>query len=235
MVLSWMMITLWGSDLKSTPCQASRPASVTTKEGTPRKATNEPWNAPIAAPARIATRIASRPGIWWPLSGIWSSAATTAARPLTEPIERSISPSRSTKTTPNAMIVEIDLSLGSVSDREVDLPEQKHEDDAERDDRGPRHLHDHVVEVRRADVRRVLEVEEEHDDHQRDDDRAGAQLARAEVVPHAAAELPDRNLRLGARRCALGADAQAAGSSALPAVIASTICVGVYERENVTP
>jgi hypothetical protein len=44
------------------PWQISRPASVTTNEGTPRKAMIEPCAAPIAAPTRIAIPIATRPG-----------------------------------------------------------------------------------------------------------------------------------------------------------------------------
>ena len=69
------------------------------------------------------------------------------------------------------------------ADREVDLAQQKHEDDAVRDDRDAGHLHDQVVEVRRADVRRRLGVEENSDRNDPDDDRRTAKLPRPDVVP----------------------------------------------------
>ena len=79
------------------PCQASRPASVTTNEGTPKRVTMRPLKAPIASPTPSPAKI--------PISGAQpcstlSTAMTPAARPLTAPTERSISPSKRTSTTP---------------------------------------------------------------------------------------------------------------------------------------
>ena len=54
----------WPIQRMITPCQASRPASVTTNDGTPMNATNEPWKTPISAPTAIAMRIARMPGSW---------------------------------------------------------------------------------------------------------------------------------------------------------------------------
>ena len=45
-----------------TPCQASRPASVTTNAGTPISATNEPWNTPMHGATISATTIGEIPG-----------------------------------------------------------------------------------------------------------------------------------------------------------------------------
>ena len=81
----------------SAPCQASRPASVTTNEGTPNWVTMKPLKKPIATPTPSPAKIAStgdQP--CWTLS----TAITPAARPLTAPTERSISPSSRTSTTP---------------------------------------------------------------------------------------------------------------------------------------
>ena len=44
----------------TTPCQASRPASVTTNDGTPMIATNEPWKAPISVADERARRRSAR-------------------------------------------------------------------------------------------------------------------------------------------------------------------------------
>ena len=44
------------------PWAINSPASVTTKEGTPRKAMIEPCAAPIAAQTAIASPIATSPG-----------------------------------------------------------------------------------------------------------------------------------------------------------------------------
>ena len=82
---------------KRAPCQASRPASVTTNDGTPNRVTMKPLNAPIATPTASPAPI-PRTGAQpcWTLS----TAITPAARPLTAPTERSISPSSRTSTTP---------------------------------------------------------------------------------------------------------------------------------------
>ena len=85
------------STWSSAPCQVSRPASVTTKDGMPKRVKRAPWSAPIATPATMAAAIAV-----YGLHPCWtfSTAITAAARPLTAPTDRSISPSRRTKTTP---------------------------------------------------------------------------------------------------------------------------------------
>src|SRR5437762_195066 len=88
-----------------TPCQIKSPASVTTNDGTPTLATTEPWAPPMNAHRPIAIAIATTPGYAWPLPGSWNSATARAAIPLRYPIERSISPSRRTKTTPKASMV----------------------------------------------------------------------------------------------------------------------------------
>jgi hypothetical protein len=98
-VLSWITITPWVIVRRITPCQIRKPASVTTNDGTPISATIEPWKAPIAVVTRSAIRMQTRPGRCAPV-GSWSSATTTPAIPLTNAIERSISPISRTKTTP---------------------------------------------------------------------------------------------------------------------------------------
>ena len=99
-MLSWITITP-GSSSWITPCQISSPASVTTNDGTPIRATNEPWNAPMIVVQASAIAMHSQPGRPGPAgAGFASSAAIMPATPLTYPIDRSISPIRSTKTTP---------------------------------------------------------------------------------------------------------------------------------------
>ena len=60
-----------------------------------------PWKRPIARPTRSANRIDDQPV--QPCL-VFSTAMMAAARPLTTPTERSISPSSSTSTTPVAMM-----------------------------------------------------------------------------------------------------------------------------------
>ena len=86
--------------MRVAPRQPIRPASVTTSEGSPRKATHMPCSRPAPAPASMATAIASQNGA--PPSCI---AATTAAeKPITDATERSISPLMITKAMTTAMI-----------------------------------------------------------------------------------------------------------------------------------
>ena len=66
---------------KSTPFQPSRPASVTTNDGTPTRATKKPCNSPIAIPVPSARASATDVGTFLP--GSSSSAAITAPMPLT--------------------------------------------------------------------------------------------------------------------------------------------------------
>ena len=100
-----MMITprTWRT-FRITPCQMSKPARVTTNDGTPTFATKVPCAAPITATTASAARMQAQPGQFCP-SGSCSSAAVSAAMPLKNPIERSISAISRTKTTPNAIIV----------------------------------------------------------------------------------------------------------------------------------
>ena len=88
----------------TTPFHASRPASVTTNDGTRIRATIEPWNRPIAVVHASAITMQSQPGRPGPSGvGCWSSAAIIPPTPLTKPIDRSISPSSSANVTPIAM------------------------------------------------------------------------------------------------------------------------------------
>ena len=86
----------------TTPFQASRPASVTTNDGTPILVMIRPWKTPMPRPASRARMIAGAVDIWLP-SGASSSATMTPPTPDTKPIDRSISPSSSTNVTPIAI------------------------------------------------------------------------------------------------------------------------------------
>ena len=130
-----------------TPFQASRPASVTTNDGTPRKATIEPCTAPITAPTSSAPPMAMYHGYSCDEPESCSSATTTAAEPA------------------------------EVADREVDLADQEHEDDAHRHHRDLRHLRDQVVEVDRGEEHARLRREEDRDQHHADDHRQRADVA----------------------------------------------------------
>ena len=66
-----------------TPCQIRKPASVTTNDGTPTRATIEPCPKPITTQMAMPASIASSPLIWCPLPGSWSSATATAPTPAT--------------------------------------------------------------------------------------------------------------------------------------------------------
>ena len=46
------------STYSSAPCQASSPASVTTKEGIPKRVNSAPWTSPITIPVTIPSTIA---------------------------------------------------------------------------------------------------------------------------------------------------------------------------------
>ena len=166
----WMMIRPPAPSVRwITPCQTSSPASVTTNDGTPMSATNEPWNAPISAATPSARTIGQIPGRSWPLSGFCSSAHDDAG------------------------------DAADVRDREVDLADQQHEDDAVGEHRRARHLHDDVVEVDgREEVLRG-EAEDDDDDRQADDHRPAAEVAALDVLP----ELGER----GSRRAAATSNA----------------------------
>ena len=70
-----------------------------------------------------------------------------------------------------------------VADREVDLADQEHEDDADRDDGHARHLLDQVREVDRAEEDAGLRGEEDGDRDQADDHRQAADFTCPERVP----------------------------------------------------
>jgi hypothetical protein len=95
------MVPVSPSTRSKAPCQAINPASVTTNDGMPKKVLKKPLINPIAVPASRPTRIASAGD-----QPCWtvSTAMIPAHRPLTAPIERSISPSSRTSTTPIEMI-----------------------------------------------------------------------------------------------------------------------------------
>ena len=78
-----MIVPRSWSLFRITPCQIRKPASVTTKEGTPTKATIEPWTPPIAAQTATAASIARMPFVCQLLPGSWSSATTSAPMPAT--------------------------------------------------------------------------------------------------------------------------------------------------------
>ena len=128
------------------------------------------------------------------------------------------------------------------ADRQIDLRDQQHEDDTERDHRHARHLEDDVHEVRRREEVRRGEAEERDDEDLADDDRQDAEIPRLEVSDRS---LPDALLLLGVRRAELrGGDVDRAHATTpastsatpatlvgIPAVIAcTTSCCVVVAR-----
>ena len=103
--LFWMMtVPLSPMSSRTAPFHASRPANVTTKEGTPSFVMITPCSRPMPMPAASATTSAAgQPNTLW-LSGKVSRATSTPATPLTKPTDRSISPSSSTNTIPMPMV-----------------------------------------------------------------------------------------------------------------------------------
>ena len=106
MTVEFERVTVPRSPMSSstTPCHASRPASVTTKDGIPIFVMSRPCSVPIAAPAATAMMIAGTAPIALPSSSS-SSAVMTPATPLTKPTDRSISPSSSTNTRPMPIVM----------------------------------------------------------------------------------------------------------------------------------
>ncbi len=76
------------------------PARVTSSAGTPILEKKKPCTAPMATAARMPISTASHSLTPWRTASTEESAAVT---PATEPSDRSISPSSSTKTTPVAI------------------------------------------------------------------------------------------------------------------------------------
>ena len=80
------------------PCQARRPARVTTNAGTRKRVTQKPWMVPTGAPTTRPPMMAS--AALHPWRGVEHHHARRGQNPLTTPTDRSISPSSSTSTTP---------------------------------------------------------------------------------------------------------------------------------------
>ncbi len=74
---------------------------MTAKAGTPIRAKMKPWIAPATVPVRIAS---TRASISFMPCVMFSTANVAPATPLTEPTDRSISPSSRTKTMPTAIM-----------------------------------------------------------------------------------------------------------------------------------
>ncbi|MDQ0789825.1 hypothetical protein QFZ64_005322 [Streptomyces sp. B3I8] len=104
------------------PSQNSRPARVTAKAGAPSTAKKKPCSAPMAAPAATAKSTAAHSGQPWLTA---RTAAMALAAPLTEPTDRSISPSSSTKTMPTEIMpvptMVTEMSLRFCADRKLEF------------------------------------------------------------------------------------------------------------------
>ncbi len=109
---------------------------------------------------------------------------------------------------------------GEVADGEVDLAEQEHEDDAEREHRGAGRLVDQVDEVDGREEVRGREPEDDDDEELADDDRRRAEVAGAQVQPRPLPEPcePGRELLLLEVRRAIGPDDLRRAHVAPPAV-----------------
>ncbi len=137
-------------------------------------------------------------------------------------------------------------NAAQVADREVDLAEEQHEDDAVRDHRHPGHLQDDVHEVPGGEEVRRGEAEVRDDQDLAEDDREHAEVAGLDV---AESPLPEARALLGIvspgqpdpRRDDLGVGAHDTTSGAvsampdtlvgIPAVIAwTTSCCVVVAR-----
>ena len=129
-----------------------------------------------------------------------------------------------------------------VADRQVDLAEQQHEDDAHGDRGVGRRLHDQVHEVRGREEAVVLRLEDDRDDDQPEDDRERAELARLDVGPPALRDVAQRGAPVRRSGSGRGAHAVTSATStsswpgtleSLPAVIAwTTSCWFVSVRLN---
>ena len=93
-----LIVPVSPSTYSSAPCQASRPASVTTNDGMPKRVTDGALEAPDRRAGRERRRRSPGPGPS-PCFDV-QHRHDRRARPLTAPTERSISPSSSTSTTP---------------------------------------------------------------------------------------------------------------------------------------
>ncbi len=94
-----LIVPLSPSSHSIRPFQPRKPARVTTNAGTPILAKNQPCSAPMAMPVRTARTSDNQAFTPWFTT---NTANRVEARPLTEPTDRSISPSSRTKTRPMA-------------------------------------------------------------------------------------------------------------------------------------
>ena len=103
----WMRIVpdveYWVVMMRTTPDQISRPASVTTKEGTPAFVITIACRNPMIVVTASATPIAAHAG-QFEASGRSRRVIRTPPTALTKATDRSISPIRSTKTIPIAIV-----------------------------------------------------------------------------------------------------------------------------------
>ena len=77
------------------------PASVTTKAGIPSQAIHHPWKDPNSAPKASMMKMASNQGM---CPFVIMTPSSAALAPAIEPRDRSMSPRRSTKISPSAMM-----------------------------------------------------------------------------------------------------------------------------------
>ena len=132
-----MIVPRCSSVFRITPCQIRKPPSVTTNDGTPTNATIDPWMR--ADRGADGDRDHHREQ---------AVDLVAAARKL-------------------QLRHDERADAGEVADREVDLAEQQHEDDAEREHRRAGALGDQVVEVDGGEEVRRREAEEDDDDDHR--------------------------------------------------------------------
>ena len=99
-----------------------------------------------------------------------------------------ISPGTSNEPSGSVSLATTTRDAADVADREVDLADQEHEDDAVGEQRRARHLREDVGEVAGAEEVLGLEGEEGDDHDQPDQDRPAAEVAAADVVEHTLAE-----------------------------------------------
>src|SRR3954452_1739122 len=227
----WMMtVPLSPMSSSTAPFQASRPASVTTKDGTPSFVMITPCSRPMPMPAARASTSAGPAA-----NTLWLPGAGSEHVVLVGEGQQRDDPPRHT---------------ADVADRQVDLAQQQHEDDPHADGREGGRLDDEVDEVASGEEVRVLRLEDDPDDDQADDDRQRAQLAGLDADPPAAGVVPQalradgrggRRARAAFDRCGCGG-AHAITSSvtpgtfdSLPAVIASTTCVCVTSVRLYSP
>ena len=112
-VSSWILIVptdeAWVVRMRTTPDQIKSPASVTTNDGTPGLRDHERLDEADRGRARERDEDRRPPRPAWDRPGRRSSVITTPPTALTNATERSISPIRSTNTTPMAIVAIADI------------------------------------------------------------------------------------------------------------------------------